>query len=147
MKGNLQNIADLIGALAEDIEDVKKKLDAKDSSDKNEALKRLEAKLEPIIQFFNGNTPKYVNAIFGSKKAIEITRSHWVMKRLRACGYIPKPTKKDMRKHGVPTIKEQLNKILELLTSHIENDRSASEQVQHKQGVIPGLWWQFAQTR
>ena len=43
MKDNLQNIADLIGALAEDIEDVKKKLDAKDSSDKNEALKRVEA--------------------------------------------------------------------------------------------------------
>ena len=35
MKDNLQNIADLIGALAEDIEDVKKKMDAKDSSDKN----------------------------------------------------------------------------------------------------------------
>ena len=39
MKDNKQSIADLIGALAEDIEDVKKKLDAKDSSDKDEALK------------------------------------------------------------------------------------------------------------
>lgn len=29
MKDNLQNIADLIGALAEDIEEIKKKLDAK----------------------------------------------------------------------------------------------------------------------
>ena len=45
MKDNLQNIADLIGALAEDIEEIKKKLDAKDSPDKDEALKRLEAKL------------------------------------------------------------------------------------------------------
>ena len=77
MKDNLQNISDLIGALAEDIEDVKKKLDAKDSSDKNEALKRLEAKLEPIIQFFNGNTPKYVNAISEVRKPLKITRSHW----------------------------------------------------------------------
>ena len=42
MKDNKQSIADLIGALAEDIEDVKKKLDAKDSSDKDEALKRLD---------------------------------------------------------------------------------------------------------
>ena len=37
-----QNIADLIGALAEDIEEIKKKLDAKDSADKGEALKRLD---------------------------------------------------------------------------------------------------------
>ena len=67
MKDNKQNLTDLIGALAVDIEDVKKKLDAKDSSDKNEALKRLEAKLEPVIRFFNGNAPENVNAIFGSK--------------------------------------------------------------------------------
>ena len=71
MKDNKQNLTDLIGALAVDIEDVKKKLDAKDSSDKNEALKRLEAKLEPVIRFFNGNAPENVNAIFGSKEAIE----------------------------------------------------------------------------
>lgn len=57
MKDNKQNLTDLIGALAVDIEEVKKKLDAKDSSDKNEALKRLEAKLEPVIRFFNGNAP------------------------------------------------------------------------------------------
>ena len=141
MKDNLQNIADLIGALAEDIEDVKKKLDAKDSSDKNEALKRLEAKLEPIIQFFNGNTPKYVNAIFGSKKAIEDYKKSLGDETVTSLRLYTEANEKDMRKHGVPTIKEQLNKILELLTSHIENDRSASEQVQQKQGVIPGLWW------
>ena len=39
MKDNKQNLTDLIGALAVDIEYVKKKLDAKDSSGKNEALK------------------------------------------------------------------------------------------------------------
>ena len=44
MKDNKQNLTDLIGALAVDIEEIKKKLDAKDSPDKNEALKRLEAK-------------------------------------------------------------------------------------------------------
>lgn len=68
MKNNRQNIADLIGALAEDIEEIKKKLDAKDSPDKNEALKRLEAKLEPVIQFFNGNAPENVNAISEAKR-------------------------------------------------------------------------------
>ena len=67
MKENKQNLTDLIGAMAVDIEGIKKKLDAKDSSDKNEVLKRLEAKLEPVIRFFNGNAPENVNAIFGSK--------------------------------------------------------------------------------
>ena len=38
MKDNLQNISDLIGALAEDIEEIKKILAAKDASDKDEAV-------------------------------------------------------------------------------------------------------------
>lgn len=68
MKDNKQSIADLIGALAEDIEDVKKKLDAKDSSDKDEALKRLTVRLEPVIRFFNGNAPENVNDIFRKQR-------------------------------------------------------------------------------
>ena len=140
MKDNKQNLTDLIGALAVDIEEIKKKLDAKDSPDKNEALKRLEAKLEPVIRFFNGNTPKNVNAIFGSKEAIEDYKKSLGDETVTSLRLYTEANEKDMRKHGVPTIKEQLNKILELLTSHIENDRSASEQMQQKQGVIPGLW-------
>ena len=140
MKDNLQNIADLIGALAEDIEEIKKKLDAKDSPDKNEALKRLEAKLEPVIRFFNGNAPENVNAIFGSKEAIEEYKQSIGDETVTSLRLYTEANEKDMRKHGVLTIKEQLNKILELLTSHIENDKSASEQVQQKQGVIPELW-------
>lgn len=140
MKDNLQNIADLIGALAEDIEAIKEKLDAKDSPDKNEALKRLEAKLEPIIQFFNGNTPKNVNAIFGSKESIEEYKQSIGDETVTSLRLYTEANEKDMRKHGVLTIKEQLNKIQELLTNHMENDKSASEQVQQKQGVIPGLW-------
>ena len=61
MKDNIQNIADLIGALAEDIEEIKKKLDAKEVSDKDEAVKRLAVKLEPVIRFFSGNTPKNIS--------------------------------------------------------------------------------------
>lgn len=140
MKDNKQNLTDLIGALAVDIEEIKKKLDAKNSSDKDEALKRLEAKLKPIIQFFNGNTPKNVNAIFGSKEAIEEYKQSIGDETVTSLRLYTEANEKDMRKHGVPTIKEQLNKILELLTSHIENDRSASEQMQQKQDVIPGLW-------
>lgn len=140
MKDNLQNIADLIGALAEDIEAIKEKLDAKDSPDKDEALKRLEAKLEPVIQFFNGNVPENVNAIFGSKEAIEEYKQSIGDETVTSLRLYTEANEKDMRKHGVPTIKEQLNKILELLTAHVEKDWQASEQMQQKQSVIPGLW-------
>ena len=85
MKDNKQNMADLIGALAEDIEEIKKKLDAKDSPDKDEAQKRLEAKLEPVISFFNGNAPENINAIFGSKedrKSTRLNSSHITRSRM-----------------------------------------------------------------
>ena len=140
MKDNKQNLTDLIGALAEDIEDVKKKLDAKDSSDKDEALKRLTVRLEPVIRFFNGNVPENVNAIFGSKEAIEEYKQSIGDEAVTSLRLYTEANEKDMRKHGVPTIKEQLNKILELLTSHIENDKLASGKTQHRQGFISGLW-------
>lgn len=140
MKDNLQNIADLIGALAEDIEAIKKKLDAKDCPDKDETLKRLEAKLEPVIQFFNGNAPENVNAIFGSKEAIEEYKQSIGDETVASLRLYTEANEKDMRKHGVPTIKEQLNKILELLTNHIENDSQASEKVQSKQDIMRELW-------
>lgn len=147
MKDNLQNIVDLIGALAEDIEAIKEKQDAKDSPDKNEALKRLEAKLEPVIQFFNGNAPENVNAIFGSKEAIEEYKQSIGDEAVTSLRLYTEVNEKDMHKHGVPTIKEQLNKILELLTSHIENDRLASEKLQPKQGFISGLWQTIRQNK
>lgn len=140
MKDNLQNIADLIGALAEDIEEIKKKLDAKDSPDKDEALKRLEAKLEPVIQFFNGNAPENVNAIFGSKEAIEEYKKSLGDEMMASLRLYLNANEKDMRKHGVPTIKEQLNMILELLTNHIENDSQTSEKPQPKQGFMTEPW-------
>lgn len=140
MKDNLQNITDLIGALAEDIEAIKDKLDAKDSPDKNEALKRLEAKLEPVIQFFNGNAPENVNAIFGSKEAIEEYKQSIGDEAVASLRLYTETNEKDMRKHGVPTIKEQLNKILEILKDHVEKDRQASEKPQPKQGLMRELW-------
>lgn len=140
MKDNLQNIADLIGALAEDIEAIKEKLDAKDSPDKNEVSKRLEAKLEPVIQFFSGNVPENVNAIFGSKEAIEEYKQSIGDEAVASLHLYLNANDKEMHKSGVPTIKEQLNKILELLTNHIENDKLASEKSRQKQGVISELW-------
>lgn len=140
MKDNKQSIADLIGALAEDIEDVKKKLDAKDSSDKDEALKRLTVRLEPVIRFFNGNAPENVNDIFGSKETIEEYKQSIGDEAVASLRLYTEANEKDMRKHGVPTIKELLNKILEMLTAHVEKDKQTSEQVQQKQSVISELW-------
>lgn len=140
MKDNKQNLTDLIGALAVDIEEVKKKLDAKDSSDKNEALKRLEAKLEPVIRFFNGNAPENVNAIFGSKEAIKEYKQSIGNEAVASLRLYTEANEKDMRKHGILTIKEQLNKILERLISHIENDKLASEKSRQKRSSISELW-------
>lgn len=140
MKDNKQNLTDLIGALAVDIEEIKKKLDAKDSPDKNEALKRLEAKLEPVIRFFNGNAPENINAIFGNKETIEEYKQSIGDEAVASLRLYTEANGKDMHKHGVPTIKELLNKILEMLTAHVEKDKQASEQVRQKQGVMPGLW-------
>lgn len=148
MKDNKQNIADLIGALAEDIEDVKKKLDAKDSSDKYEILKRLEAKLEPVIRFFNGFLASENGIdIFGSKEAIEEYKQSIGDEAVASLRLYTEANEKNMHKHGVPTIKEQLNKILELLTSHMENDSQASEKLQPKQGFISGLWLAIRQNK
>ena len=140
MKDNKQSIADLIGALAEDIEDVKKKLDAKDSSDKDEALKRLTVRLEPVIRFFNGNAPENVNDIFGIKETIEEYKQSIGDEAVASLRLYTEANEKDMRKHGVPTIKELLNKILEMLTAHVEKDKQTSEQVRQKQSVISELW-------
>lgn len=140
MKDNLQNIADLIGALAEDIEAIKKKLDAKDSPDKDEVLKRLVERLEPVISFFNGNTPENVNAIFGSKEAIEKYKKSLIGEIAVGLLIYAEANDDDMRKRGVPPVKDQLNKILEMLTDHVENDKQASEQAQQKQGFIPKVW-------
>lgn len=140
MKDNLQNIADLIGALAEDIEEIKKKLDANNSPDKDEALNRLAKNLEPVIRFFNGNAPGNINGIFGSQESIGEYKKSLGDEMITSLRLYTEANEKDMHKHGVPTIKELLNKILEMLTAHVENDRQASEQARQKQGVIPGLW-------
>lgn len=80
MKDNLQNIADLIGALAEDIEEIKKILGAKDAPDKDEAVKRLALKLEPVIRFFGGSTPETSTAFSGARKPSRTIKNHWVRK-------------------------------------------------------------------
>ena len=140
MKDNLQNIADLIGALAEDIEEIKKKLDAKDGSDRNEALERLAVKLEPVIRFFGGNAPENINAIFGSNEAIEDYKKSLGDEMVVSWLAYAKANERDMCKRGVPTVKDLLDKMLEMLSDHVEKDRRISEKVQQKQGFMTELW-------
>ena len=140
MKDNLQNIADLIGALAEDIEAIKKKLDAKDSPDKDEALNELAEKLKPVIQFFKGNAPKNINGIFGSKEAIGEYKKSVGDEMVTSLRLYNEANEEDMRKRGVPTIKEQLNDILKTLKDHVEKDKQTSEIARQKQGLMRELW-------
>lgn len=140
MKDNLQNIADLIGALAEDIEEIKKKLDAKDSPDKDEALNELAEKLKPVIQFFKGDAPENISGIFGSEEAIENYKKSLGDEMVMSFQLYTEANEKDMHKRGIPTIKEQLNDILKMLKDHVEKDSHTSEKAQPKQGFMTELW-------
>ncbi len=140
MKDNLQNIADLIGALAEDIEEIKKKLDAKDGSDRDEALKSLAVKLEPLIRFAGGNALDNINDIFRSEESIAAyikSQGDVVIASLQAN---LEANEKDRHKRGIPTVTDLLLNIRKMLTEHIEESKRISEKAQQKQGFIPGLW-------
>lgn len=138
MKDNLQNIADLIGALAEDIEEIKKILGAKDAPDKDEAVKRLAVKLEPVIRFFGGSTPENINGIFRSKETIEDYKKSLGEVMIVSLQAYTDANDKDMRKRGIPTTKDLLYKILEVLTDH-EKDKQVSQKAQRKQGFTQKL--------
>ena len=139
MKDNLQNISDLIGALAEDIEEIKKILATKDASDKDEAVKRLAVKLEPVIRFFGGSTPENINGIFGSKEAIEDYKKSLGEEMIVSLQVYTDANDKDMRKRGIPTTKDLLCKILEMLTDHVEKDKQVSQKARQKQGFTQKL--------
>lgn len=135
-----QNIADLIGALAEDIEEIKKKLDAQGGSDKDEALKRLAVKLEPVIRFFGGNAPENIGEIFGSKEAIEKSKKSLCDGVIVSMEEYTDATNRDMCKRGIATIKDLLRKILEMQAELLKNSKQSSEKLQPNQGCMPKLW-------
>ena len=139
MKDNLQNISDLIGALAEDIEEIKKTLAAKDASDKDETVKRLAVKLEPVIRFFGGSTPENISDIFRSKETIEAYKKSLGGEMIVSLQEYTDANDKDMRKRGIPTTKDLLYKILEVLTDHVEKDKQVSQKAQQKQGFTRKL--------
>lgn len=134
MKDNKQNIADLIGALAEDIEEIKKKLEAKEVSDKDEAMKRLAVKLEPVIRFFGGSTPKNISEIFGSRESVEKYKKSLCDGVIVSMEKYTDATNKDMCKRGIPTIKDLLHKILEMQTDLANNHKPSTEATQQRQG-------------
>ena len=135
-----QNIADIIGALAEDIEEIKKKLDAQGDSDKDDALKRLAVKLEPVIRFFGGNAPENIGEIFGSKEAIEKSKKSLCDGVIVSMEEYTDATNRDMCKRGIPTIKDLLRKILEMQAELLKNSKQSSEKLQPNQGCMPKLW-------
>ena len=139
MKDNLQNISDLIGALAEDIEEIKKILAAKDASDKDEAVNRLAVKLEPVIRFFGGSTPENISDIFRSKETIEAYKKSLGGEMIVSLQAYTDANDKNMRERGIPTTKDLLYKILEMLTDHVEKDKQVSQKAQQKQGFTQKL--------
>ena len=78
MKDNLQNIADLIGALAEDIEEIKKKLVAKDSPDKDDWRSSWSLLYGSLAVAHRKTSMPFSEA----KKPSRIIRNHWAMKWL-----------------------------------------------------------------
>lgn len=80
MKDNMQNIADLIGALAEDIEEIKKTLASKETTDKDGTLKRLAVSLEPIVRFSMAVRLAISMIYSKARKASLPIRNHWAMK-------------------------------------------------------------------
>lgn len=140
MKDNRQNIADLIGALAEDIEEIKKKLDALGGSDTDEAVKRLAVKLEPVIRFFNGGTPENLTGIFGSEETIAACKKSLGGQVVASMREYNDAIDKDMRERGILSVRNLLDKILGLLERHVENDRPVSEKERQKRGFMSGLW-------
>ena len=135
MKDEIQNLIDLIGALAEDIEAVKAKLDAKDTSDKDEAVKRLAVKLEPVIRFFGGSTLTNINEIFKSKDYKKSLGDEMVVSWLA----YTKADEKDMREHGIPTTKDLLSDIRKMLAEHIDEGKRISENGQQNQRRTNGF--------
>lgn len=139
MKDEMQNLTDLIGALAEDIEAIKAKLDEKDASDKDEELKRLAVKLEPIVRFAGSKAIDNINDIFRSEETIAAYRKLLGDVVIASLQANMEANEKDMRNRGIPSITELLINIRKMLAEHIEESRSISENGQQNQRQTSGL--------
>lgn len=127
MKDEMQNLIDLIGALAEDIEAIKAKLDAKGASDKDEAVKRLAVKLEPVIRFFGGSAPENINDIFRSNETLAAYKKSLGDEMIVSWLTYTKADEKDMRERSIPTTTDLLLNIRKMLVEHIDEGKRISE--------------------
>ena len=139
MKDEMQNLIDLIGALAEDIETIKAKLDEKGNSDKDETLKRLAVKLEPLIRFAGGKAIDNINDIFRSEETIATYRKSLGDEMIASLQANLGADEKDRRKRGIPTMTELLISIRKMLAGHIEESRRISENAQQNQRQTKGF--------
>lgn len=139
MKDEIQNLTDLIGALAEDIEAIKAKLNEKDASDNDEALKRLAIKLEPLIRFAGGKAIDNINDIFRSEGTIAAYRKSLGDVVIASLQANLEANEKDMRKRGIPSITELLTNIRKMLAEHIEEGRQNPENGQQNRRQVNGL--------
>lgn len=126
MKDEMQNLTDLIGALAEDIEEIKTIVKLKDTSGKDEALKKLEVKLEPVFRFFGGSSPENINGIFRSKESIAAYRKSQGEETAASLLAKMDANEQDKLRHGIPTRYGILLDIRNMLAGHIEESRRIS---------------------
>ena len=139
MKDEMQNLTDLIGALAEDIEVIKSKLNEKDASDKDEDLKRLAVKLEPIISFAGGKSIDNINDIFRSEESIAAYRKSLGDIVIASLQANLEANEKDRHKRGIPTMTDLLLDIRKMLAGHVEESKRISENGQQNQRRADGF--------
>ena len=139
MKDEMQNLTDLVGALAEDIEAIKAKLDEKDASDKDEAVNRLAVKLEPIARFAGGKAIDNINDIFRSEETIAAYRKSLGDEVIASLQANMEANEKDMRNRGIPSITELLTSIRKMLAEHIEESRQNPKNGQQNKRQTNGL--------
>lgn len=131
MKDEMQNLTDLIGALAEDIEEIKDTVKLKNTSDQDEALERLKVKLEPVFRFFGGSSPENINGIFNSKETIASYRKSLGEEVTASLLAKMDANEQDKLKHGIPTRYGILLDIRNMLAGHIEESRRISDNEQY----------------
>lgn len=139
MKEEMQNLIDLIGALAEDIEAIKTRLNEKDASDKDETLKRLAVKLEPIVRFAGSKAIDNINDIFRSEETIAAYRKSLGDVVIASLQANMEANEKDMRKRGIPTKYGILLDMRKMLAEHIEESKRISENAQQNQRQAKGF--------
>lgn len=91
-------------------------------------------KLEPVIRFFGGSTPKNISEIFESRESVENYKKSLCDGVIVSMEEYTDATNKDMCRRGIPTIKDLLYKILEMQTELVNNHKLSTEAAQHRQG-------------